>query len=68
METRLFEMLYEMIATALSQLPAVFEAYASLPLAAQEILLVIVMALSITIIVNIVLGIMKFCSWWADKH
>lgn len=68
METRIFEMLYEIIATALSQLPSVFEAFYTLPLAAQEILLCVIMALSVTIIVNIVLGIIKFLTWWAEKH
>ena len=67
-ETRLFELLYELLATALSQLPAVLNAYIALPLAAQEITLVTVMALSISIIVAIVLAVWKFVEWWASKH
>lgn len=68
METRLFEMTYELIATALSQLPSVFTAFSALPLMAQEIVMIFILAFGTGIIVSLVLGAIKFAHWWADRH
>ena len=68
METRTFEMLYTLLETSLSQLPAVFAAFSQMPLMAQELIAVVVLAASIGIIVAIVEGVRRFWAWWQERH
>lgn len=63
-----FELLYELISSIFSQVPAVLEAFASLPLLVQQVVAMIVVILGVNILVAIIYGIKAFCNWWASNH
>lgn len=67
-ETRIFEMIYNLLSTAFSQLGIVTDALAELPLWAQELTMSAAMIFLVGIITAIVLLAIKFGKWWLAHH
>ena len=63
-----FELLYELITSIFSQFPAVLEAFASLPLVVQQIVLTVGVILAVNIIIAVGQGVVKLAKLWADRH
>ena len=63
-----FELLYELITSIFSQFPAVLEAFASLPLVVQQIVLTVGVSLAVNIIIAVGQGVVKLAKLWAERH
>ncbi|HBK02133.1 MAG TPA: hypothetical protein DDY77_03790 [Clostridiales bacterium] len=63
-----FELLYELITSIFSQFPAVLEAFASLPLVVQQIVLTVGVILAVNIIIAVGQGVVKLAKLWAERH